>query len=257
MSIDVDHLRLHVIRPIITHLNMWSASAENLLLGTAAQESHMGTYLRQWDAGPARGIYQIEPDTHDDIWRNYLKFRKALKAKVTSMRAEWSTPIDQLMTNLAYTTAMARLVYRRVPTALPEENDIEGLAGYWKEHYNTSKGKGTEEEFVENYKRFISETVGYEASGADADYKDDYDVMLMVRPRSHIAKLVKLYGLGKDKVAMTFIDQKPPIVILPPFTRQKGRQQIVDHTLLLHELDHVEFGMETPTHPKEDDHEPT
>ncbi len=155
MSIDVDHLRLHVIRPIITHLNMWSASAENLLLGTAAQESHMGTYLRQWDAGPARGIYQIEPDTHDDIWRNYLKFRKALKAKVTAMRAEWSTPVDQLITNLAYATAMARLVYRRVPEPLPGPKDIDGMAQYYKTHWNTELGKATVEQFIENYKQFV------------------------------------------------------------------------------------------------------
>ncbi len=95
------------------------------------------------------------------------------------------------------------------------------------------------------------------APRADEGYKNNYDFMVMIRPWAHIKVLLKLYGLGERNEAMTFIDQEPPLVILPPFTRQPGRKQWRDHSRLLHELDHVEFGMETPTHLKEDDHEPT
>jgi len=79
----------------------------------------------------------------------------------------------------------------------------------------------------------------------------------MIRPVGTIKALVKLYNLPSNTEGMTFVDQTPPIVILPPFTRQPGREQIRDQSRLLHELDHVEFGMVTPSHPKEDEHEPT
>lgn len=43
---DADHLRREIIAPALRHIGMWSEAAENLLLGTAAVESRMGTYLR-------------------------------------------------------------------------------------------------------------------------------------------------------------------------------------------------------------------
>ena len=49
-----------------------SQEAENLLMGTAAQESALGEYIRQLGNGPALGIFQMEPETFDDIVRNYL-----------------------------------------------------------------------------------------------------------------------------------------------------------------------------------------
>jgi len=61
---DADHLRREIIAPALRHIGMWSGAAENLLLGTAAVESRMGTYLRQVGGGPALGIWQVEPVTH-------------------------------------------------------------------------------------------------------------------------------------------------------------------------------------------------
>ena len=46
---------------------------------------------------------------------------------------------------------MARIKYWRVPKKLPVENDIEGMAKYWKDYYNTSLGKGTPEKFIKAY----------------------------------------------------------------------------------------------------------
>ena len=50
---------------------------------------------------------------------------------------------------------MCRVHYYRVSEALPEENDIEGMARYWKKYYNTPLGAGTEEEFIHNYKEYM------------------------------------------------------------------------------------------------------
>ena len=37
----------------------------------------------------------------------------------------------------------------RVPKKLPKASDLEGQAKYWKTFYNTIKGKGTIEHFME------------------------------------------------------------------------------------------------------------
>ncbi|HEV2650775.1 MAG TPA: hypothetical protein VGU69_05935, partial [Rhizomicrobium sp.] len=53
-----------VVRPTLARLGLNDGPvALNLLLGTAAQESG-GTYLAQYPTGPALGLWQIEPNTH-------------------------------------------------------------------------------------------------------------------------------------------------------------------------------------------------
>ncbi len=61
----------------------------------------------------------------------------------------------QLVTNLAYATAMARVRYWHVSAPLPKARDIEGQAEYWKAFYNTWHGKGQPQEFVRIAKRYL------------------------------------------------------------------------------------------------------
>jgi hypothetical protein len=154
--IDPRQLRERVIRPTLEHLRLYSLAAESLLLGTAAQESRLGTYVVQLGGGPALGIYQMEPGTHRDIWDNWLSARADLSSLVRLLIAPQPSPfVEQLVTNLAYATAMTRLHYRRVPAPLPAPDDIEGQAEYWKHHYNTSAGRGTVEEYVRSWRRLV------------------------------------------------------------------------------------------------------
>lgn len=151
MSINAKQLKLFVIVPTLAKLGLYSDSAVNLLMGTCAQESQLGTYLKQIN-GPALGIFQTEPATHDDIWDNYLKYKPDLAAKVLEINARET---NSLITDLSYAAAIARIHYLRAPALLPKPDDIEGLARYWKRYYNTNKGKGTVEEFINNYKRYV------------------------------------------------------------------------------------------------------
>jgi hypothetical protein len=152
MSINAKQLKIHVIVPTLVQIGLYSDAAVNLLLGTCAQESQMGTYLKQIN-GPALGIYQIEPATHKDVWENYLRYKKELSEKVLMLGAQHDA---SLMINLAYTTAIARIIYLRAPEKLPAENDISELANYWKKYYNTLLGKGSTTDFITNYKRYIN-----------------------------------------------------------------------------------------------------
>ena len=137
------------------HKRLYSEAAVNLLLGTAAQESHFGTYLRQVH-GPALGVFQMEPKTALDIHLNFLNPRQPLNLRVHDLCSEKYYEEDfEMQFNLAYQIIMARLHYWRVKEPLPLCEDVWGMAKYWKRYYNTPKGKGTQEEFVRNYERFV------------------------------------------------------------------------------------------------------
>jgi hypothetical protein len=154
--IDPNHFRLYVVRPTLQHLDPvvpYSLAAENLLLGTALVESHL-TYLRQVGGGPARGVFQIEPATHEDVWLSYLSYRPDLCQSVLDLasRRPRSGSVmqkargiavpghEELEWNLAYACAIARLVYRRSPAPLPDADDVLGLAFLHKRVYNTVRG---------------------------------------------------------------------------------------------------------------------
>lgn len=128
-----------VVRPTLNSIEMGGIDAERLLIGTALIESGL-KYLQQI-GGPACGVYQCEPATHDDIWRNFLVYRKDVRDKIIKTMCREIDPIDQLRGNMIYATAMCRVHYLRVPDPLPHPDDAHGLALYHKKHYNTMKGK--------------------------------------------------------------------------------------------------------------------
>ena len=152
--------RTFVIRPTLENLGLHSPAAENLVLGTALHESGGFRFFDQWTGaddvklGPAFGLYQIEPATHDDVLLNFVSWRPKLRAKLSLVEAPIPSPHEQLVTNLAYATAICRLIYYRRPEPLPAADDLPGLARYWKKFYNTSAGAGTEAQFIEAFTRF-------------------------------------------------------------------------------------------------------
>lgn len=152
--VDVLDFRDCTVRPTLLYLKMHSLAAEQLVLGTAMHESRL-RFLRQIGGGPALGLFQMEPDTHKDIWINYLAFRPVLAARVLKMRALWASTESQLTNNSAYACAMCRLRYRRVREPLPFANDPEGIAQYWKRHYNTRLGDGKVSDFALAFEQYV------------------------------------------------------------------------------------------------------
>jgi hypothetical protein len=143
-----------IVRPTLQALQLWTAEAEMLLMGTAAQESQL-TYIRQLGGGPALGYFQMEPATHDDCWTNFLNYRADLTAKVLAVRTASGQPqAIEMETNLKYAAAMARVRYLRVPALIPVLP--RDLAAYWKQHYNTPLGAGTMDDFIANWNRILA-----------------------------------------------------------------------------------------------------
>lgn len=145
-----------IVNTTLQLLQLWSPEAEELLMGTAAQESHLGRWRQQIGGGPGKGVYQIEVATLKDIYTNYLDNRPALSRKVLEVTGVYGPSVHHTTYDPVYGTVLARLYYRRIKEPLPAATDIWGLARYWKDHYNTKLGKGTVKEFVQNYHRLVT-----------------------------------------------------------------------------------------------------
>ena len=136
-----------VVRPTLKGLGLHSDAAESLLLGTCLAE----TGLRELEQGrggkqgPALGFWQMEPATHDDLWKNFLEYRPDLQQKLLQVAIENKDHL--LVWNLRYAAAMARLKYLIAPGPIPDT--VEGQADYWKRHYNTPAGAGTVKHYLE------------------------------------------------------------------------------------------------------------
>ena len=131
----------------------YSIHAENLILGTAAQESAYGKYIKQIGGGPALGKFQMEPETHNDIWKNFLKYKPRLARLILDISGVSNPDHRELENNDIYACAMCRVHYFRQKEAIPPT--INGYAYYWKKYYNTEKGKGTIAKFINNYIKFV------------------------------------------------------------------------------------------------------
>lgn len=153
--IDIDQFTDYVIDPVLEQMVMYSVAASELLLGTAIQESRL-TYIKQLGNGPAMGVFQMEPATFKDIWQNYLAYRPNIAdvARTLSGTRPQEYPVpEQMITNLAFAACMCRVHYRRVREPLPTAGDLPSQAAYWKQHYNTPLGRGTQTEYIENWER--------------------------------------------------------------------------------------------------------
>lgn len=142
------------IEDTLKSIDLYSENAVNLLLGTCAQESSFGKYNRQLFGGPALGVFQMEPNTFNDIVNKYLKYKKVLFYQILAISGVDNYNPEYLVHNNIFATCMARVHYLRVKEKIP--NDIGGWAYYWKKYYNTFKGKGKPEEFVKNYNKYVA-----------------------------------------------------------------------------------------------------
>ena len=157
MGICLDELRQLVIRPTLKHLRSWSPGMENLLLGTAAQESQLGFHLKQ-GRRHGLGIYQIQPHTHREIWDEYLIDFPALASKVrglASQRDFLDHPHSELATNLRYATAIAWLIYRAAHVYKVDETHVANMARLWHQHFHHGP-TATARDFEYSYARLVS-----------------------------------------------------------------------------------------------------
>ena len=163
--INVAQFRAEIVRPALKAADMWSEAAENLVLGTAVQESLLA-WVRERGAGPALGFYRMEPAAAHDICHRFLSTRSELSMSLG--KATWPHCVSPtgyshlnkqdiarlLVEDMRFATIMCRLRYWMMPHPLPAATDIEGLSNYYKKWYNTVLGKATPGEWADKYRRF-------------------------------------------------------------------------------------------------------
>lgn len=152
---DAQQLHDYIIKPTLQYMggNYYSKESAFLLLCTAAIESNCGQYIKQIN-GPALGIFQMEPATHDDIWNNCdafnlnLLFIEVIESLVPPSVDNDSGDFQDLVVSPMYACAMARLKYSMDPNPLPRltgvvKTDLNSFYNYYKRVYNTELGAST------------------------------------------------------------------------------------------------------------------
>jgi hypothetical protein len=148
---EMNSQQLHdlIIEPTLKYMsgNYNSKDARFLLLCTAAIESKCGYYIEQIK-GPAKGIWQMEPDTALDIWKNCdaLKDGENIGGRVSSLALRCNTR-NNLALSPSYACAMARLKYSMDSAPLPKYDNFRAVYDYYKRIYNTPAGASTYEKF--------------------------------------------------------------------------------------------------------------
>ncbi len=152
---EYEQLKAYFVTPVLKGLVAWSQEAEDLMIGTFAQESGCGRYVKQL-TGTALGFWQMGPANHDDIWCNYLPNNTRLAYVLLNevCKLAIKPTADLLLDNIRYACSMARIHYMRVREPIP--TTIEEQATYWKRYYNTQKGKGTTDDYISNYAKYTN-----------------------------------------------------------------------------------------------------
>lgn len=138
-----------------------------------AQETQGGRYLAQIN-GPAKGVYEMEPQTHSDLWLHDLcnsdrlkeighpKLKDIIEAcfNMDPISNVTVPSADALIYNLRYATVMARVFYLfRDSHILPNPNSVNAMWETYKRVWNTTAGAATQQEFVRNYHGYTGKVV--------------------------------------------------------------------------------------------------
>lgn len=165
MGIYINDLRELVIRPALEHLDEWSQTAENLLLGTAAQESQLGFRMQPSEHG--LGIYNISAAAHTRVWDEFLVTDPELASRVRGLASQQQflkAPHNELISNLSYASGVAWAIYKSGHLTLPDASDVHQLAQCWlnyycpRDHQNAQTSNNPErnqDNFVQSYRNLV------------------------------------------------------------------------------------------------------
>ncbi len=128
-------------------------TAADYLIEIAIQETRLGLYLDPTPNGAGRGLTQIDQIAFDDIQRRAKKLNKS------SIHHHWGIDLhrvkhDELDYNPLLALIYCRLFWLLIPEPIPAT--LQGRAEYWKKYYNTSAGKGTTQDYINNVRDFFA-----------------------------------------------------------------------------------------------------
>ena len=154
---------LTVIKDTLEQMGSKYAHEDAIMLvyRTGLVESKYEYLMQKGGDNIARGFFQCEPWVAVSLCNDYLKYRDGLLKKIADIcHLDWSyfTNPDEdkwrsiLTTNIIAQIVVCRLHYWRVPKPLPKTLDDQAV--YWKAFYNSAKGSGTVEHFMEIVRKY-------------------------------------------------------------------------------------------------------
>lgn len=132
-------------------------SAVQLLLETAAVESHRGIHVTQLKSGPARGIYQMEINTIEDTLSWLKKYHKDQYREVQVFYNKKESKEWNYKHNVPWQTAMAISYYWRMSygnDSIKNALTVKDRAVLYKKVWNTHKGATTIATYYEKIKLY-------------------------------------------------------------------------------------------------------
>ena len=135
----------------------YSEDAVDLLCMIACHESLCGKYTKQVN-GPALGVFQMEPFTHDDLYKSFISQNQKLDFAVSKFVPSHNSLknnksyAELLQTDVRYATVLARVFFMRFAEPIPKST-LE-KAAYAKKYWNTELGKATVRSYYDDYLRF-------------------------------------------------------------------------------------------------------
>lgn len=139
----------------------YSDDAVMLVYRTGLVESKYEYLFQKGGDNIARGFWQCEPWVAVSLCNDYLKYRDDLMKRLAKIcHLDWKYFTDPnedewkeiLTTNIIAGIIVCRLHYWRVPKPMPKTLDDQAV--YWKAFYNTAKGAGTVEHFMEIVRKY-------------------------------------------------------------------------------------------------------
>lgn len=139
----LDHIIITTLKYMGRHYD--STNARMLILATSAVESNCGHLIKQIN-GPALGIWQMEPNTHNDIWVNSDALKKprfSSHIKELMIKKSPLSVLKNLLISPMYACSIARLKYSMDKEPLPPHDDKLKIYEYYKRIFNTPAGAST------------------------------------------------------------------------------------------------------------------
>lgn len=134
----------------LTHYQLPATeSAIRLLCMIAAHESGDFHYVRQL-RGPAMSLFQIEPATFENLCNFAINRRLTIASSLPC--SEWQLVFDQ-----RFAAAMGRVFFLRFKEPLPGADNLDDLARYAKQYWNTHLGKATPDDYLNAYLEHFTE----------------------------------------------------------------------------------------------------
>ncbi len=156
---DVRQFRELIVRPTLAAINLPHPDrAEELLIATAAHESAGLRYIKQVGGGSALSFYQIEPVTGSDVMDRWLYRQNRNLRDMVAIVSEFRAGDDlnaRLLSDMRFSTVVARLIYYRAPEPLPKADDVPAMAALWGKRWQTESDPVKMQQFIINHARFV------------------------------------------------------------------------------------------------------